>query len=153
MLKLQTDREKKQVAKFVSDEEGLVVLEMSADSRMREFGVDIQSKILSVNGKKINSEAEVYSILKENLYNAVLKIKDSHGMVKDIQFRHNKNTRLGILVVPRNVSKEDIVPVDGGNFKNVLNSLKGSENKVEYKIEKENDGKHDKDVKNKDNKM
>lgn len=59
--------------------------------------------------------------------------------------------------MPRNVSKEDIVPVDGGNFKNVLNSLKGSEkgseNKVEYKIEKENDGKHDKDVKNKDNKM
>lgn len=157
MLKLQADREKKQVAKFVSDEEGLVVLEMSADSRMREFGIDIQSKILSVNGKKINSEAEVYSILKENLYNAVLKIKDSHGMVKDIQFRHNKNTRLGILVVPRNVSKEDIVPVDEGNFKNVLNSLKGSEkgseNKVEYKIEKENDEKHDKDVKNKDNKM
>lgn len=38
-------------------------------------------------------------------------------------------------------------------LKMFLNSLKGSENKVEYKIEKENDGKHDKDVKNKDNKM
>ncbi|WP_026885223.1 hypothetical protein [Clostridium beijerinckii] len=153
MLKLQVNSEKNKMPKFVSDEEGLMVLEISADSKMREFGIGIESKVLSVNGKSINSEAEVYGILKENLYNAVLKVKNSHGMVKDIQFRHNKNTRLGILLVPRNVSEEDIVAVDGEDFKSVLNSLKGSEKNVDYKIKKENDMEHNKDIKNKDNKM
>jgi hypothetical protein len=33
--------------------------------------------------------------------------------------------------VPRNVEKEDIIPVDEGSFKNVLESLRNSETKHE----------------------
>jgi hypothetical protein len=147
MFRFQADNEKKRTPKFVSDEEGLVILEISTDSKMREFGIDIESKLLSINNKNISSEAEAYSILKENLYNAVLKIKDSKGIIKDIQFRHNKNKRLGILLVPRNVNEEDVVSVDENNFKSVLNTLKNSEYKQKYKTEKK------KNNENRDNKM
>lgn len=139
MLKLQVKSEEKRKPKFVSDEEGLVILEISTDSKVKEFGIDVESKVLSINDKSINSEGEVYSILKENLYNAVLKIKDSKGIVKEINFRHNRTSRLGILLVPRNVNKEDIVPVADESFKNVLDTIKNSSNKEKSKLNKKND--------------
>lgn len=139
MLKLQVKSEEKRKPKFVSDEEGLVILEISTDSKVKEFGIDVESKVLSINDKSINSEGEVYSILKENLYNAVLKIKDSKGIMKEINFRHNRTSRLGILLVPRNVNKEDIVPVADESFKNVLNTIKNSSNKEKNKLNEKND--------------
>ncbi|MDR3593334.1 signal protein PDZ [Clostridium sp.] len=129
MLKLQLKNEERRTPKFVSDEEGLVILEISTDSKIKEFGIGIESKVLSINDKGVNSETEIYSILRENLYNAMLKIKDSHGIVKDINFRHNRNTRLGILLVPRNVNKEDIIPVEDNSFNSVFNTIKNSNHK------------------------
>ena len=159
MLKIQVKSEEKRKPKFVSDEEGLVVLDITKDSQVKKFGVDVGSKILSINNKNINSEAESYSILKANWYNAVLKIKDSKGIIREIQFRHNKNTRLGMLLVPRNVAKEDIIPVNDNSFKSVLSKFKNSEHKEKYKIEeneKEKENKEDKinqDEENKDMKL
>lgn len=128
MLKIQTKSEKKREPKFVSDEEGLIVLEVSPDSQVKEFGINIESKLLSINNKNINSEAEAYSIIKENLNNAVLKVKDSKGIIKNIEFRHNRNTRLGILLVPRSVDKEEIVPIEDTSFKSVFDTIRNSEN-------------------------
>lgn len=141
MLKIQVKNEEKRVPKFMSDEEGLVILEVAPNSKVKEFGVGIENKLISINDKSVNSEAEVYSVLKENLYNAILKIKDSKGNIKDIKFRHVKNTRLGILLVPRIVNEEDIVPIDDNNFKSVLNSLKNSEDKTKSKDDENNNDK------------
>lgn len=128
MLKLQTKGEQKRMPKFVSDEEGLIILEICPNSQVKEFGVNIESKLLSVNNKNISSEAEAYSIIKENLNNAVLKIKDSRGIIKDIQYRHNKDTRLGLLLVPRSVDKEEIVTLEDKSFKSVFDTIINSEN-------------------------
>lgn len=124
MLKFQLKNEEKRIPKFVSDEEGLVILEISTDSKVREFGVNVENKLISINDKSVNSEAEIYSIIRDNLYNAILKIKDSHGSVKDVKFRHDRNTRIGILLVPRNVNKEDVIPIKGNTFKSVFNGIK-----------------------------
>lgn len=129
MLRIQSKDEEKRASKFISDEEGLVILEISTNSKVKEFDVNIQDKLVSVNGKHINSEAEIYSILKENLYNAVLEIKNFEGKLKKVEFRHSKKTRLGVLFVPRNVNEEDVVPVDDNNFKSVLSSIMSSDNK------------------------
>jgi hypothetical protein len=159
MLEIQVKSEEKRKPKFLSDEEGLVILDITKDSQVRKFGVDIGSKILSINDKNINSEAESYSILKANWYNAVLKVKDSKGIIREIQFRHNKNTRLGMLLVPRNVDKEDVIPVNDSSFKSVLSKFKNSEHKGKYKAtenEKENKINEDKinqDEENKDMKL
>ncbi|MFW2489342.1 signal protein PDZ [Clostridium chromiireducens] len=128
MLRIQAEDEEKRTPKFVSDEEGLIILEISSDSKVREFNVGIEDKLVSVNGKDVNSEAEVYSILKESLYNTVLEIKNFEGKLKKVEFRHSNNTRLGVLVVPRNVNEEDVIPVDDNNFKSVLSSIIDSDN-------------------------
>ena len=141
MLKLQIKSEEKRKPKFVSDEEGLIVLDISTDSQLREFGVDVGSKLLSINNKNINSESESYSILKANWYNATLKIKDSKGIVREIEFRHNKNTRLGMLLVPRNVDKDDVIPVNDSSFKSVFSKLKDSGHEEKYKTEENKEDK------------
>lgn len=146
MLKIQVKSEEKRKPKFVSDEEGLVILEISPDSKFKEFGIDVESKVLSINDKVINSETEAYSIIKENLFNAILKIKDSQGNIKDINFRHNRNTRLGILLVPRIVNKEDIIPVEDNSFKRVLSKVRKSSHKDKNELnEKENKDEENKD--------
>jgi len=146
MLKIQMKSEENRSPKFVSDEEGLVILEISADSQVKEFGIDVENKLLLINNKTIDSESEAYSIMKENLYNAVLKIKDSNGIIKDIEFRHTRNTRLGMLLVPRSVEKEDVIPIDDSSFKSVLSALKSTGNKEKCKYE-ENKTEQDKENK------
>ena len=141
MLKLQIKSEEKRKPKFVSDEEGLIVLDISTDSQLRKFGVDVGSKLLSINNKNINSESESYSILKANWYNAILKIKDSKGIVREIEFRHNKNTRLGMLLVPRNVDKDDVIPVNDSSFKSVFSKLKDSGHEEKHKTEENKEDK------------
>jgi hypothetical protein len=157
MLKLQRKSEGKRLSKFVSDEDGLVVLGISAESKLREFGVEIGNKLLSVNGKSINSEADIYPILRENLYNAHLKIKDSNDIIKEIKFRHNKNSRLGILLVPRNIDKEDVIPVKDSSFKSALDTIKNSEDRDKYSLNEDilNSDKDssDEDEENKDSKV
>jgi hypothetical protein len=155
MLKLQIKSEEKRKPKFVSDEEGLMILEISTHSQVRKFGVDVGSKLLSINNKNVNSESESYSILKANLYNVILKIKDSKGIVRNIEFRHNKNTRLGVLLVPRSVDKEDVIPVNDSNFKSVFSEIKNLEHKEKYKIEEDkiNEDKTNQDEENKDKKL
>jgi len=149
MLKIQMKSEENRSPKFVSDEEGLVILEISADSQVKELGIDVENKLLLINNKTIDSESEAYSIMKENLYNAVLKIKDSNGIIKDIEFRHTRNTRLGMLLVPRSVEKEDVIPVDDSSFKSVLSALKSTGNKEKCKYE---ENKTEQNKENKENK-
>jgi len=149
MLKIQIKSEENRSPKFVSDEEGLVILEISADSQVKEFGIDVENKLLLINNKTIDSESEAYSIMKENLYNTVLKIKDSNGIIKDIEFKHTRNTRLGMLLVPRSVEKEDVIPVDDSSFKSVLSALKSTGNKEKCKYE---ENKTEQNKENKENK-
>jgi hypothetical protein len=126
MLRLQAKSEIKREPRFISDEEGLMILEISPNSKVKEFGITIENKLLSINNVNINSEAEAYSIIKENLNNAVLKIKDSQGIIKEISFRHNRNMRLGMLLVPRSIEKDEIVHIKDNSFKDVFNKLKNS---------------------------
>lgn len=147
MLIIQRKNEEKRKPKFVSDEEGLMILEMASDSEIRKLGLRNGNKLISINNEDVNSEVEIYSILKESLYNVVLKVKDSSGTIRDINFKHDKNKRIGMLLVPRSVNKEDIVSINDNDFKNILNkNLKNKSNNEDEAIVKNNniDNKKDK---------
>ena len=124
MLKLQRDSEMKRKPKFVSDENGLVVLEIGTDSRMNEFNISVNSKIISVNNECIECEKDIYSILKKNLHKAIIKIKDCDGVIKEINYTHDNN-RLGILLVPSHKKEKgkDSSDNTSKNFKNILDSI------------------------------
>ncbi len=130
MLKIQHKFEQTGEPKFVSNAEGLSILEKAEDSIFNKYGIDVGSRIVSVNNQKVTSEQDIYSVIKENLYNAVVNIIDTKGVVKQIKFRHKKNSRLGIVVVPQTVKKEDVVKVESDSFKNVLEVIKKKHNKI-----------------------
>ena len=130
IFKLQSMDENRREPKFISNTNGLAVLETAEDSVLKEHGIEIGSRILSVNNQKVSSEQDIYSAIKENLYNAVIEIMDSKGFIKEIKFRHKKNSRLGIVVVPEAVKKEDVVEINSESFKNILEEIKKKHNKI-----------------------
>lgn len=144
MLIIQRKNEEKREPKFVSDEEGLIILEIASDSEISKLGLRNGNKIISINNKSINSEAEIYSILKESLYNVVLKVKDSSGAIRDINFKHDKNKRVGMLLVPKSVNEEDILSINEDSFENILDNIKNKANKEDESITKKIDHKKDK---------
>ena len=124
MLKIQRINEEKREAKFVSDDEGLVILEIMQGSELDNQGIKCGDKIISVNNQKILCESEIYTILKKSLYHIDICIKTKKGELKHILVKHNKKKRLGVLLVPAKVKEEEIIEVKDKDFKSVLKEVK-----------------------------
>ena len=128
MLESQALKEERKIPKYVSNNEGVMILEVSEESKFNEFGIKAGSRILDVNNKNFNSEAEIYNIIRENLYNADFNILDSKGNLKEVKFRHKKGDRLGIVLVPKSVKKDEMVEINDVDFREILENIK-KENK------------------------
>lgn len=125
MLYLQRNFEYKADPKFISDEEGLMVLEVAPQSPAYKAGIKSGDKLVEINGMEIASEASVYEVLKENLNNVIFKIKDYKGNFKELTLSRRGSERLGLVLVPKNLPKENqVVKFDQDNFKEVLDNLK-----------------------------
>lgn len=124
MLRIQVSKEIKDTPKYISNNEGLMILEVTQESKFNDFGISYGSRILTVNDKSFDCEEEMYSIIKENLYNAVFNIIDTKGNFKKIKFRHKKGSRLGILLVPKYIKRKETVKIDEKNFEEVLEKIK-----------------------------
>ena len=128
MLNIQKRSEEKNRLMFVSNDDGLVILDMGRDSQMIQYGLEIGDKILSVNGNSIGSEREIYEILKKSLYRVNMKIKKKSGEIEEFIHIHDKTRRLGILLVPRKVLKEEITEVKENSFQTILEEIKRVKN-------------------------
>ena len=124
MIKIQRDNENKYEPKFVSDEEGLVVLEVVPNGIADNLGIKPGNKLLLVNNNAVNCEADVLIILKENFYNVTFKIKDLQGNIKDIEVKTGKGKRLGMLLVPRAIEEKDKICVEENKFSTILNNIR-----------------------------
>ncbi|WP_244833956.1 hypothetical protein [Clostridium sp. BJN0001] len=99
MLILNRKIEKRDTFKFVSSDRELTILEVCRGSEADTYGIKSGFKIISVSGQKIKSEEEIYSLLeKEEL--AVIKIIDLKNVIKDINYKHTKGRRTGMMIVP-----------------------------------------------------
>ncbi|WP_394903327.1 signal protein PDZ [Clostridium butyricum] len=130
MLKIQRNKEMKRQPKFISDENGLVILEIGNNFKLKDFNMDINSKIISVNNESLNSERDIYSILKKNLSRAVIKFEDCNGVIKEVNYVHD-NSRIGALFVPFNKSesqKTDDSEIREKSFKDILNNVNRNNN-------------------------
>ncbi|WP_435789317.1 PDZ domain-containing protein [Clostridium sp.] len=126
MLRLEKYMELTFKPKFISDEDGIMVLEVVPSSPASDMGIQSGDLIMELNDKEIDSDAEIFNIIKGNFNSVSFKIKKAAGAVKDVSYSNlNGNKRLGIVVVPREVPKDsEIVKVDDQSFKNVMEKLK-----------------------------
>jgi len=126
MLQLEKHMELTLQPKYVSDEEGIVVLEVASGSPAFQMGIQSGDLIVQLNDKKIEAEEDILSIVKGNFTSVALKIKKPSGELKDTSYSNMAgNRRLGVVIVPREIPKDNtIIKMDDESFKDVLDKMK-----------------------------
>jgi len=128
MLSVQRKGEEKGTPIFFSGEEGISVLEVVPYSEIYDLGIRSGDKIISINGNKVHSEKEVYEAAKVRSDNLIIKAISINGEMKEVSLKGNKKG-LGILLVPRIVKSDRIVPLDENKFSDVLHNISRKINK------------------------
>lgn len=129
MLEVQKRREDKGTPIFVSDDEGISVLEVVPYSEIYDLGIRSGDRITSVNGNSVNSEREVYEASKSRSDNIIIKAISTFGERKEVTLKGNRKKGLGILLVPRIVESDRVVPLDENKFTDVLHNISKKINK------------------------
>lgn len=128
MLYLDTYIELKSKPKYISSEEGLMVLEVAPNSPAKEMGIESGDLLVSVNNTIINSEKEIFEHLRE-LQNFIwLKVKKRTGEIKELSYNRLNNTKkLGIVFVPKNLTNDhEVIKINsnGQSFQDILEKIK-----------------------------
>lgn len=123
MLKMQRKSEDNGKFIYVSDDEGVAVLEVAPSSPSFAAGIRSGDKILEINNKKVLSEVDIFHTVKDSNHNITIKIKKFSGEIIDYVVKP-KDKRVGILLVPKIIKREDALDVENDDFKKILEELK-----------------------------
>lgn len=123
MLKIQKKLETKGKFIYVSDDEGIAVLEVAPSSPSFAVGIRSGDKILEINNKKVLSEVDIFNSVKDSSINITIKVKKISGEMIDYVVKP-KDKRIGILLVPKIIRREDALDVENNDFKKILDELK-----------------------------
>jgi hypothetical protein len=138
MLRLQSLKEVKDKPKYVSDEDGIVVLEVAPNSPAAHMGIKTGDRLMEINNRIIDNETDVLEGIKQTLGKMVVKIKEVNGAERELQYgTFTTGQRLGVVFVPRNVPKESLVMgYDDMKFKDFMDKIQ--ENDPEDKEDEDN---------------
>ena len=123
LIKFERMREKRGEYLYVSDENGISILEVAPNSVAFEAGIRRGDKILAINGEPVTSEVDILKAVKESTVMLPIKIKSQHGKINDYILQPG-NRRLGVLLVPRMVKNESRIDISSDEFKRILEELK-----------------------------
>ena len=123
MLKIQNKFEESGKYLYVTDDNGVAVLEVAPNSPAFESGVRRGDKILEVNKNKVISEVEIFKEVRESFSEIPFKIKKISGEIVDLNIKP-KNKRIGMLLVPKMVKVDSTLSVNNDDFKKILEEMK-----------------------------
>ena len=131
MLQLEKHMELTLKPKFISSDDGIMVLAVAPNSPAFQMGIESGDLIVMLNNEKIENEEEIFNIIKGNFHTLSLKIKKPSGDLKNREYSNvNENRRLGIVIVPREVPKDTtILKVNDETFKDVMDKMKDKDKK------------------------
>lgn len=126
MLYIQKYNEANRKPVFVSDENGIMVLEVAPNSTAYSMGIKSGDRLLEVNNKKIFKEDDIIKTVKEASNIAWFKIKRATGKLEEIRYKNmGSSKKLGIVFVPMSVPKDSVVvKMNENKFEEILNKLK-----------------------------
>lgn len=126
MLRIQRNMDLKRKPKYISDEEGIMILDIAPNSPAEEMGIRSGDKLIEINNKAIEKEEEIITRIHEHSNFLWLKIKKASGEYKELEYNKlNPQSRLGIVYVPRNLPGEGkVIKVDETKFREILEKLK-----------------------------
>jgi hypothetical protein len=129
MLNVQRYMEVNGTPKYVSSEEGIMVLEVAPNSPAFEMGIKSGDMLLQVNEKKIDNEQDILTAAKEGLNYISFKLKRGLDKLHDVSYNKlSGEKRLGIVFVPKNVPGEELITkFDEDKFKEVFDKAKSED--------------------------
>jgi multisubunit Na+/H+ antiporter MnhG subunit len=125
MLRYQSYTEVKKAPKYVSDENGIVVLEVAPNSPAAHMGIRTGDRLMEINNRTIDSETDVLEGIKQTIGKIAVKVKGVNGLERELQYgSFASGQRLGVVFVPRNVPKDSLVMgYEDMKFKDLLDKI------------------------------
>lgn len=126
IISIQRLLEVKKTPKYMSTEEGIMVLDVAPNSPAQEMGIKSGDLLVEVNSKKIENEQEILSAGRDGLNYISFKLKRGIDNFLEVTYdKMSQDKRLGIVFVPRNVPKdENVIKYDDNKFSDILDKLK-----------------------------
>lgn len=151
MLRVQSYMELKNEPKYVSETEGIMVLEVAPNSPAAVMGIKSGDTLTEINNIKIDDENDVVESIKQTINKIVVRIRKVDGTERQFDYGNfAAGQRLGVVFVPRHVPKDStVVAYDDMKFKDFLDKI-DEENPSEKQDSHEE--KQDDDDENKDDK-
>ena len=123
MIKIQNKNENSGNYLYVTDDEGVAVLEVAPNSPAYQSGIRRGDKIIEVNKSRAMSEVEIFKAVRESFNEISFKVRKISGEIVDLSVKPI-NKKVGMLVVPKMVDVESTLSVDNDDFKKVLEEMK-----------------------------
>lgn len=89
---------------FVSDENGIAVLDVIPDLAAYNAGINPGDKIVSINNEKIHTDKEIYSLLRDNVGILKIGIIDRAENKKELIYNCQEEDSLGMILVPKEIN-------------------------------------------------
>ena len=126
MIYIQKYFELKGKPRYISTEEGIMVLDVAKDSAANKMGIKSGDLLLQVNDKDINSEEDIVKSIGQMYGYISLKVKSDVGRLKTVNYRMlTSYEKLGIVFVPKNVPKSaSVIKVKSEKFQDVLDKIR-----------------------------
>lgn len=126
VINVQKMLEVRREPKYISSEEGIMVLEVAPNSPAQEMGIRSGDLLVEVNSRKIENEQDILTAGREGLTYISFKLKRDLGKLLEVSYnKMSREKRLGIVFVPRTAPKDDnVVKYDDEKFNDILDKMK-----------------------------
>ncbi|MCT8976422.1 PDZ domain-containing protein [Clostridium sp. CX1] len=121
--------ELKGIPKYISSDEGIMVLDVAPNSPAKEMGIKSGDLLVEINNEKIDSEDKIAETIRDCSNFIWFKVKKVTGKFEQVSYnRMNSNKRLGIVFVPKGVPRDSmVVRLDETKFGEVLDKIKNKD--------------------------
>lgn len=150
MLRRQKYLELKGKPKYISDGEGIMVLEVAPKSPAFTMGFKTGDIVLEINGMAIIEDNDIVDSLKASSTYLWVKIKRGIGEIKELSYNeYSSSKRLGVIFIPKKLPDDSmVVKYQGTRFQQVLSKVKGRhaedpEKMLDNKQEREEEDKNE----------
>lgn len=129
MIAFQRYLEMKGTPKYISSDEGIMVLDVAPNSPANEMGIRSGDLLVEVNNAKIENEERIAETIRECSNFIWFKVKKVTGKFEQVSYsRLNNDKRLGIVFVPKGVPKDSmVIKLDETKFGEVLDKIKNKD--------------------------
>lgn len=112
--------------KYISSEDGIMVLEVAPNSPAFEMGIESGDIVVEINDSKVVKEEDILNSLGKNINFVWLKVKRASGKLEELSYnKMNTRKKLGIVFVPQSVPSDSmVVKLDELKFKEILEKIK-----------------------------